>query len=82
MVLRSTLASIEKAVDEAGVTLRQAQQALKFVEGDGADSELVYEFNLALRDFRTLAKAIRGLADTLDRQPESAIFGKKIPTGR
>jgi paraquat-inducible protein B len=81
--LRSTLASIEKTSEEAGVTLRQAQQTLKSVEGEaGGESELIYEFNQALRDVRALAKAIRDLADTLDRQPESAIFGKKNPTRR
>jgi len=81
--LKSTLASIEKAAGEAEVALREAQQALKSVGGDlGEDSELIYEFKQALRDVRALAKAIRDLADTLERQPESAIFGKKLQTGR
>jgi paraquat-inducible protein B len=81
--LKSTLASIEKAAGEAEVTLREAQQALKSVGGDlGEDSELIYEFKQALRDVRALAKAIRDLADTLERQPESAIFGKQHQTGR
>ena len=81
--LKSTLASIEKAAGEAEVTLREAQQALKSVGGDlGEDSELLYEFKQALRDVRGLAKSIRDLADTLERQPESAIFGKKLQTGR
>jgi paraquat-inducible protein B len=81
--LRSTLASIEKAAGEAEVTLREAQQALKAVGGDlGEDSELIHELKQALRDVRGLAKAIRDLADTLERQPESAIFGKKNQTGR
>ena len=81
--LRSTLASIGKATDEAGATLRQAQQALKSLEGDGAgESEFMYGLNQALRDFRALAKAVRDLADTLERQPESAIFGRKESIGR
>jgi paraquat-inducible protein B len=81
--LKSTLASIEKASDEAGATLQQAQQTLKSVEGDvTGESELVYQINQALRDIRALSKAVRDLADTLDRQPESAIFGKKNSTGR
>ncbi len=80
--LKSTLASIEKASNEAGVTLQQAQQALKLVGGDGEDSELVYELNQTLKDLRAFAKAIRDLADALDRQPESAIFGKTKSTGR
>jgi paraquat-inducible protein B len=80
--LKSTLASIEKASDEAGVMLREAQQVLQSMGGDGTDSELVYEIDQALRDFRALAKAVRDLADTLDRQPESVIFGKRNPTRR
>jgi paraquat-inducible protein B len=80
--LKSTLASIEKASDEAGGTLREAQQILQSMGGDGTDSELVYEIDQALRDFRALAKAVRDLADTLDRQPESVIFGKRNPTRR
>jgi paraquat-inducible protein B len=81
--LKSTLASIEKTSDEAGVTLRQAQQVLQSVGGDGdGESELVYEINQALRSVQALSKSVRDLADTLDRQPESAIFGKKHSTGR
>ena len=76
--VQRTLASIEKTSDEAGVTLRQAQQTLAVLEGDiGEDSELMYELKKAVREVGTAAKAIESLARSAERHPESIIFGKK-----
>ena len=76
--LKDTLASIKKASDEAGVTLQQAQQTLVTLEGDiGGDSELVLEIREAIRQMQDTLRAIKGLAKTLEQQPDSLIFGKK-----
>ena len=76
--VQRTLTSIEKTSDEAGVTLRQAQQTLTALEGDiGEDSELMYEIKKAVKEVGIAGKAIQSLAETLERQPESLLFGKK-----
>ncbi len=76
--LQKTLASIEKASDEAGVTLRQAQQTLAALEGDiGEDSELMYELNKAVKEVGIAGKAIQSLAKSAERHPEAIIFGTK-----
>ena len=49
--IQRTLSSIEKTSDEAGMTLRQAQQTLAVLEGDiGEDSELMYELKKAVKE--------------------------------
>ena len=76
--IQRTLASIEKTSDEAGMTLRHAQQTLTALEGDiGGDSELMYEVKKAVREVGAAGKEIRSLAKSLERQPESLLFGKK-----
>ena len=81
--IQRTLSSIEKTSDEAGTTLRQAQQTLAVLEGDvGEDSELMYELRKAVKEVGTAGKAIQSLATALERQPQSLLFGKKKNTGR
>jgi paraquat-inducible protein B len=76
--VQRTLSSIEKTSDEAGMTLRQAQQTLVVLEGDiGEDAELMYDLKKAVKEVGTAAKAIQSLANALERQPESLLFGKK-----
>jgi paraquat-inducible protein B len=76
--IQRTLSSIEKTSDEAGVTFRRAQQTLAVLEGDiGEDSELMYELKKAVKEVGSAGKAIQSLAKTLERQPESLLFGKK-----
>jgi paraquat-inducible protein B len=76
--IQRTLSSIEKTSDEAGITLRQAQQTLMVLEGDiGEDSELMYELKKAVKEVGTAGKAIESLARSAERHPESIIFGKK-----
>jgi len=77
--LKGTLASIEKTSDEAGATFRQAQQTITVLEGDiGEDSELMYELKKTVKDVGAAAKNIQSLAKTIERQPESLLFGKKL----
>jgi paraquat-inducible protein B len=81
--VQRTLSSIDKAADEAGTTLRQAQQTLVVLEGDiGEDSELMYELKKAVKEVGTAGKAIESLAKALELQPESLLFGRKKKTGR
>jgi paraquat-inducible protein B len=81
--VQRTLSSLEKTSDEAGMTLRQAQQTLAVLEGDiGEDSELMYELKKAVKEVGTAGKAIQSLAKALEGQPESLLFGKKKKTGR
>jgi len=76
--VQKTLASIEKTSDEAGGTLRQAQQTLATFEGNiGENSELVIELRETIRELQAALRAIKGLAKTLEQQPESVIYGKK-----
>ncbi len=76
--IQRTLSSIEKTSDEAGMTLRHAQQTLSVLDSDiGEDSELMYELKKAVKEVGTAGKAIQSLAKTLERQPESLLFGKK-----
>ena len=76
--IQRTLSSVEKTSDEAAIALRQAQQTLAVLEGDiGEDSELMYELKKAVKEVGTAGKAVRGLARTLEQQPESLLFGKK-----
>ena len=76
--VKDTLASIRKASDEAGVTLRQAQQTLATLEGDiGENSEMVLEIRGAILQMQDALRAIKGLAKTLEQQPDSVIWGKK-----
>jgi paraquat-inducible protein B len=76
--IQRTLASIEKTSDEAGMTLRQAQQTLTALEGDiGEDSELMYALKKAVKEVGIAGKSIQSVAKTLERHPESLLFGKK-----
>ena len=73
-----TLANIEKTSEEAGVTLRRTQQTLSVLEDDiGEDSELVYELRKTVKEIGTAGKSIQSLAKSLERQPESLLFGKR-----
>jgi paraquat-inducible protein B len=81
--VQKTLVNIEKTSYEAERVLRQAQQTLEAIEGGiGEDSLLLYELNRSIKEIKGAAKAIEELADTLERQPESLLFGKKRRTGR
>ncbi len=76
--IQKTLSSLEKASEEAGATLRQAQQTLEALEGGiGEDSELAYELKRTVNEIGTAVRAIQNLARGLEQQPESILFGKK-----
>jgi paraquat-inducible protein B len=62
------------AIDD---TLNQARKAMTGVSGTvGPESQTVYELNRALTELAEAAKAMRGLADYLERHPDALIYGK------
>ena len=62
---------------EIGSTLDQVQKTLVSVEGTlGKDSPLQHEMTQALKELAEAARALRILADYLERHPDAIIFGK------
>ena len=65
------------ALAQAQATLAQAKTALAEVEATfSADSPTQTDLRNALDEFARAARALRNLADGLERHPESMIFGK------
>ena len=63
------------AVDE---TLNHAKKAMDGLSGAvGPDSQTVRQLNRSLVELAESAKAIRGLADYLERHPDALIYGKE-----
>jgi paraquat-inducible protein B len=61
-------------------TLDQAQKTLVSVEGTlGKDSPMQHELRRALKELGEAARAIRVLADYLERHPDALIYGKGKP---
>ncbi len=63
---------------QAEATLAQAQATLAAVERTlRSDAPLQNDLRTALQDFSQAARALRDLAETLDRQPEALVYGKR-----
>jgi len=76
-------ASITKTSDEAAVTLKKAQTTMGTInEVAGEDSIVSYRLGKTLEEMSSAARSLRSLADTLNHQPESVIFGKKNLGGK
>lgn len=74
--------SITKTSDETGVTLQKIQVAIRSIENTvGEDSAVVYRLNRTLSELEKASRSLRLLAETLEEQPESIIFGKKTAKG-
>jgi len=75
---RALLARLDtQTAPQAEATLAQAQATLAALERTlGADSPAQSDLRDALDQFAKAARALRDLADTLERHPESMIFGK------
>ena len=65
--------ALASAVSNLNATLEQAQQTLEGVE---AGSPLNYQVTLMLRELGEAARAIRVLADYLEENPNSVVFGR------
>lgn len=69
---------IEKIASDAQSTLSVANKTLANLEAmTGDDSEILYRTARVLRDLDAAARSVRTMADTLERQPESVVFGRK-----
>lgn len=76
--LEPLIASIKKTSDEAGKTLQKIRIVAGAIENiSGDDSVVVYKLNKTLDEMERASRSLRLLADTVEQQPESLIFGKK-----
>ena len=74
--------SLTKTSDEAVVTLQKVQLVARSIEKTaGEDSPVVYRLNKTLTELERTSRSLRFLAETLEEQPESLIFGKKTIKG-
>ena len=75
---RALMARLDtETAPQAKATLAQAQATLATLERTlGADSPTQADLRSALDEFAKAARALRNLADSLERHPESMIFGK------
>jgi paraquat-inducible protein B len=69
--------SLNETVGAARIALENAQETLKSVNGmTSPNSPVGYELVKTLRELATAARALRVLADYLERNPNAVIFGK------
>jgi paraquat-inducible protein B len=70
------LASLRRSSDVAQSTLEQARVTLGGVDGVlSQDSAIGFELGQTLRELRETARALRSLADYLERVPDSVVYG-------
>jgi len=70
--------SAKDALAAARSTLLEAQEALEGVKRATADdSSLAYELHRTLDSMTTLSRSLRSLADSLDRNPDAVIKGRR-----
>jgi paraquat-inducible protein B len=76
-------ASVKGASEQARDTLEKAKVSLGALDGtaDG-DSRLGYELVKALQDLGSASRALRTLADMLERHPEALLQGKRPAGGK
>jgi paraquat-inducible protein B len=76
-------ASATTTADAARVTLERAQTTLGNADGLlTEESPLGYQLGQTLQELADAARALRGLADGLERQPSSLLFGKRPAASR
>ena len=74
------LASVQSTSESARATLDQARSTLGGVDGTmGQTSPLGYDLAQLLRELREAARAVRSLADYLERMPDAAVYGVRRP---
>lgn len=78
--VRPVVGSLTNATEQATQTLAELRGALEELRGvAGADSPLVGELNETLTEFSETARALRLLADYLNRNPSALLGGRKHP---
>ena len=71
--LKRTLEAAQVTLDRAGTTMQSAGDVV------GPDSALRYDLARLLRELTTTARALRTLADFLEKNPNALILGKPAP---
>jgi paraquat-inducible protein B len=81
--IQALSADIAVAVERASDAMLEARKTLANTEAlTAADSEVMYELTTALGEIGAAARAIRMLADYLERHPEALVQGKRMPGRR
>ncbi len=70
---RGTLRNLDATLDRARTLLASANTVIQ------PDSAIHFELVTALRDIGSAARSVRALADALERDPNSILFGKRVP---
>ena len=79
----SAVASLERTSDQAGETLVAARNTLETVSGVlDPESPTLYQLNASLQDLAHASRAIRFLAEELERNPTVLIRGKSTERAR
>ena len=80
---RQTIAEIETAAKQVGITMKEGEGALASARAViDPESPTFYELTKSLREVSGAARALRILADYLERNPTALIFGKpKVNNG-
>ncbi|WP_257286226.1 MlaD family protein [Endozoicomonas sp. SESOKO1] len=76
-------AQLPAATQQLNATMLQLQETISVVEGTLApDSPLVYQLTQSSKDISRASRAVVDLADMLQRQPDSIIFGRQSGDSR
>lgn len=71
-------ASLNQLMDDASGAVRQAEQTLQALEATASEEgPMGHEMLTALRELSAAARAIRAMAEYLERHPEALLSGKK-----
>jgi paraquat-inducible protein B len=74
---RETMAEIETAVKQAGITMKEAEGTITSARAViDPESPTFYELTKSLREISGAARSLRLLAGYLERNPRALIFGK------
>lgn len=75
--IQRTLKALEEVAVSSQSMVATAEKTMQSLDaGLGADSAVTYRLNRMLGDVSEAARALRALADYLERHPEALVFGK------
>ena len=75
--LPEAMAAFQIAMNSFAAAAHQLEKTLSSMDGlVSRDSRTVREVNQLLKEFSDTARSVRGLANTLERNPEALLFGK------
>jgi len=70
---------LEATARDAGETLKEGRVALRELRDTlAADSPLLYELTTSLKELSAAARAVRSLAEYLERNPSALVRGKPV----